>query len=136
MRKVRSWDSLGVKIISMVQHKVGNVLVQTAKADQQQTPSGAFSAVNAEATQTYVERLVHSIAEVLVHRKELIHVDSRQDQHGTTLVLKVAPEDLPTFLENQGRTVESMRTLVQSVGKKRECRLSLYVTAHEESAVR
>ncbi len=79
-----------------------------------------------------VERLVHAIAEALVRHKDRIQVLSRQDERGTTLILKVAPEDLPRLLNGKVRTLDSMRTLVQSVGMRQQRRVSLHIAANDE----
>jgi predicted RNA-binding protein YlqC (UPF0109 family) len=76
-----------------------------------------------------LERLIRSIAEALVRQREMVHVAAHQDDRGTTLILKVAQEDLRPLVGGQNRTVDSMRTLVQSIGKRQHRRISLHISA-------
>jgi predicted RNA-binding protein YlqC (UPF0109 family) len=64
---------------------------------------------------------------------EAIEEDEEYDaEEGVLLELRVAPEDLGKVIGKQGRTVRSMRTILNAVGMKHHQRYALDVIEDDE----
>jgi len=63
-----------------------------------------------------VKELVRVIAEALVDDPEQVVVTEREDEKGTIIELKVAPEDMGKVIGKQGRIAKAIRTMVKAAG--------------------
>lgn len=80
-----------------------------------------------------VEELMTQMVKGLVDRPEAVEVEALEEdeeydaEEGVLLELRVAPEDLGKVIGKQGRTVRSMRTILNAVGVKHHQRYTLDV---------
>lgn len=84
-----------------------------------------------------VEDLMTQIVKGLVDHPDAVDVEAVEDddydaEEGVLLELRVAPEDLGKVIGKQGRTVRSMRTILNAVGMKQHQRYTLDVIEEDE----
>ncbi|MGI8769932.1 MAG: KH domain-containing protein [Acidobacteriaceae bacterium] len=85
-----------------------------------------------------VEDLMTEIVKGLVDHPDAVDVEAVEEdeaydaEEGVLLELRVAPEDLGKVIGKQGRTVRSMRTILNAVGTKHHQRYTLDVIEDEE----
>jgi predicted RNA-binding protein YlqC (UPF0109 family) len=71
--------------------------------------------------------LIEQIAKALVDEPEQVAVQAVDEDDGTVLELKVAPNDLGKVIGKQGRTARAMRTLLGAASMKLQKRYSLEI---------
>ncbi|HKN34292.1 MAG TPA: KH domain-containing protein [Terriglobales bacterium] len=71
--------------------------------------------------------LIEQIAKSLVDEPEQVAVQAVEEDGGTVLELKVAPNDLGKVIGKQGRTARAMRTLLGAASMKLHRRYSLEI---------
>jgi predicted RNA-binding protein YlqC (UPF0109 family) len=80
-----------------------------------------------------VEELMTQMVKGLVNHPDVVEVEAIEEdeefdaEEGVLLELRVAPEDLGKVIGKQGRTVRSMRTILNAVGTKHHQRYTLDV---------
>jgi uncharacterized protein len=74
-----------------------------------------------------MKNLVASIAKALVDHPEQVQVNVVEGEMVTLLELRVHPEDLGKVIGRQGRTAESIRTILGAVGMKLKRRFTLEI---------
>jgi predicted RNA-binding protein YlqC (UPF0109 family) len=80
-----------------------------------------------------VEELMTQMVKGLVDHPDAVEVEAIEEdeeydaEEGVLLELRVAPEDLGKVIGKQGRTVRSMRTILNAVGMKHHQRYTLDV---------
>ncbi len=85
-----------------------------------------------------VEDLMTQIVQGIVDHPEAVDVEALEEDEaddageGVLLELRVAPEDLGKVIGKQGRTVRSMRTILNAVGTKHHQRYALDVIEDED----
>ncbi len=70
---------------------------------------------------------LRTLIETLVDHPEAIEITEKQDELGTLLSLKVAPEDMGTIIGRGGKTIESLRTVIRVFGSKLSVRMNLRI---------
>lgn len=70
---------------------------------------------------------LRNLIETLVDHPEAIEITEKQDELGTLLSLKVAPEDMGTIIGRGGKTIESLRTVIRVFGSKLSVRMNLRI---------
>jgi uncharacterized protein len=70
---------------------------------------------------------LRNLIESLVDYPESIEISEKQDELGTLLSLKVAPEDMGIIIGRGGKTIDSLRTIVRVFGSKSESRMNLRI---------
>jgi predicted RNA-binding protein YlqC (UPF0109 family) len=87
-----------------------------------------------------VEELMAEIVKALVDHPEAVEVEAVEEdeeydaQEGVLLELRVAPDDLGKVIGKQGRTVRSMRTILNAVGSKHHQHYTLDVIEDDDDA--
>jgi predicted RNA-binding protein YlqC (UPF0109 family) len=71
--------------------------------------------------------LIEQIAKALVDEPAQVAVQAVEEDGGTVLELKVAPNDLGKVIGKQGRTARAMRTLLGAASMKLQKRYSLEI---------
>ena len=71
--------------------------------------------------------LIEQIAKALVDEPAQVAVQAVDEDDGTVLELKVAPNDLGKVIGKQGRTARAMRTLLGAASMKLQKRYSLEI---------
>jgi predicted RNA-binding protein YlqC (UPF0109 family) len=71
--------------------------------------------------------LIEQIAKALVDEPEQVAVQAVDEDGGTVLELKVAPNDVGKIIGKQGRTARAMRTLLGAASMKLHKRYSLEI---------
>lgn len=71
--------------------------------------------------------LVEEIAKVLVDAPDQVSVTPVDEDEGTVLELRVAPDDLGKVIGKQGRTARSLRTILGAASMKFHERYSLEI---------
>jgi predicted RNA-binding protein YlqC (UPF0109 family) len=61
---------------------------------------------------------LRNLIETLVDHPDQIEITEKQDELGTLLSLKVAPEDMGTIIGRGGKTIDSLRTVIRVLGSK------------------
>ena len=85
-----------------------------------------------------VEELMTQMVKGLVDHPDAVDVEAVEEEEeydaeeGVLLELRVAPEDLGKVIGKQGRTVRSMRTILNAVGTKHHQRYTLDVIEEDE----
>ncbi len=74
-----------------------------------------------------MKELIEAIAKALVDHPEQVQVRVVEGEQVTVLELRVHPEDLGKVIGRQGRTVESMRTILAAAGMKLRKRITLEI---------
>lgn len=72
-------------------------------------------------------KFLQNIIEILVDHPESIEINEKQDELGTLLSLKVAPEDMGTIIGRGGKTIDSLRTVIRVFGSKSGARMNLRI---------
>ncbi len=86
--------------------------------------TGAMGQGEPEATSPLKE-LVHAIAVELVDHPEEVEVVEIPGEHNSIIELRVAKEDIGKVIGKEGRTVQSMRTILTAVSQKLGLRVHL-----------
>jgi predicted RNA-binding protein YlqC (UPF0109 family) len=71
--------------------------------------------------------LVRFVAENLVERPERVSVREVTGDKSSVIEIEVAPEDRGKLIGKEGRTIRSLRTLVQAAASRSERRVSVEV---------
>ena len=70
---------------------------------------------------------LRNLIETLVDHPDQIEITEKQDELGTLLSLKVAPEDMGTIIWRGGKTIDSLRTVIRVLGSKSGARVNLRI---------
>ena len=65
-----------------------------------------------------LKELIHTIAVELVDQKDQVQVTEVSGEHNSVIELRVAKEDIGKVIGKEGRTAQSMRTLLTAVSQK------------------
>ena len=74
-----------------------------------------------------MNELVRFLAQQLVNNPEAVEVTETQGEAATLLELRVAKEDLGRVIGKQGRTAKSIRTILNAVAARNNCRVNLEI---------
>jgi hypothetical protein len=74
-----------------------------------------------------LKELVEAIAKALVDHSEQVQVRAIEGEQVTVFELRVHPDDLGKVIGRQGRTAESIRTLLGAMGMKQRKRFLLEI---------
>lgn len=69
--------------------------------------------------------LVATLAEALVDDPDAVEVEELEDDRGVIIELRVAPDDIGKVIGKEGRTAQSMRSLLNAAAAKQGCRAHL-----------
>ncbi|MCU1286675.1 MAG: RNA-binding protein domain [Acidobacteriales bacterium] len=89
-------------------------------------PEAAASTVNAR-------QLVEDVVKFLVEHPEQVSVEEVKESGGIVLNLRVAQKDVGKVIGKQGRTVRSLRTLLDAAASKLNTRCTLEIIEDEDS---
>ena len=65
-----------------------------------------------------LKELIHAIAVELVDQKDQVQVTEVAGEHNSVIELRVAKEDIGKVIGKEGRTAQSMRTILTAVSTK------------------
>jgi predicted RNA-binding protein YlqC (UPF0109 family) len=65
-----------------------------------------------------LKELIHAIAVELVDHPEQVHVTEIAGEHNSVIELRVAKDDVGKVIGRDGRTAQSMRTILTAVSTK------------------
>lgn len=71
------------------------------------------------------KKFLQMIIETIVDDPNAVVIESKSDEMGIRLFVRVAPEDMGHIIGKQGKTVEAIRELLRVVGFKARARISL-----------
>lgn len=74
-----------------------------------------------------MRELVRLLAQQLVNNPDAVEVTETRGDATTLLELRVAPEDLGRVIGKQGRTAKSIRTILNAVAARNNCKVSLEI---------
>ncbi|HJY85797.1 MAG TPA: KH domain-containing protein [Candidatus Acidoferrales bacterium] len=74
-----------------------------------------------------MKELVEAIAKALVDNPDQVQVRAIEGEQVTVFELRVHPSDLGKVIGRQGRTAESIRTILQAAGMKLRKRVKLEI---------
>ena len=74
-----------------------------------------------------MKELVRLLAQQLVDNADAVEVTETRGDATTLLELRVAPEDLGRVIGRQGRTVQSIRTILNAVAARNNRKVSLEI---------
>ena len=66
------------------------------------------------------------IDSIVAHKGDVV-IEQREDELGTLLTLKVNTEDMGTIIGKEGKTINSIRTVLRVYGSKMDARVNLKV---------
>ena len=72
-----------------------------------------------------VQGLIHRIVLALVDNPDKVQVTATDSEQGTTFLVTVAPTDVGKIIGKDGRTAQSLRSLLSAFGMKSKVRYSL-----------
>ena len=72
-----------------------------------------------------MKELLLYVAKNLVDNPDAVSVTEKQDDEGTVLELRVAPDDMGKVIGRQGRIAKEIRTIVKSVAMRSGERVSV-----------
>jgi predicted RNA-binding protein YlqC (UPF0109 family) len=81
-----------------------------------------------------LQNLITAIAKTMVDYPEKVEVEVVSDLTGVTLRLTAASSDLGKLIGKQGRTAQSMRTIVAAASMKHKRRFTLDIHASDTGA--
>jgi uncharacterized protein len=74
-----------------------------------------------------LKQLIEAIAKALVDKSDEVQVRMIENERVTVLELRVHPDDIGKVIGRQGRTVKSIRTLLDATGTKERKRFVLTI---------
>ncbi|MCH2110073.1 MAG: KH domain-containing protein [Polyangiaceae bacterium] len=74
-----------------------------------------------------LKHLVATVAEALVDEPDAVEVDEIDEDRGVVVELRVAPDDIGKVIGKEGRTAQSIRSLLNAAAAKQGCRASLEI---------
>jgi len=74
-----------------------------------------------------MQELVELLAKALVDHPEAVEVSTQEDNHGVTIELRVAGEDMGKIIGKQGKIARAIRTLAKARGAKTGKRVSVEI---------
>jgi uncharacterized protein len=74
-----------------------------------------------------MKELVRFLAQQLVNNPDAVEVTETRNDSATLLELRVAKEDLGRVIGKQGRTVKSIRTILNAAAARSNCRVNLEI---------
>ena len=86
----------------------------------------------APASKADLKALLEQVAKLLVDKPDEVLVDLEHDRGEDVYWLEVAPEDIGKVIGKQGRTVRSLRTLIEAAGSKQGRRATLEIVEEDE----
>ena len=72
-----------------------------------------------------MKELLLYVAKNLVDNPDAVSVTETQDEDGTLLELRVAPEDMGKVIGRQGRIAKEIRTIVKAVAQRNGEKISV-----------
>ena len=90
------------------------------------------AAAPVEAQKPDLKVLVEQVAKLLVDHPDQVIVDMEHDRGEDVYWLEVAPEDIGKVIGKQGRTVRSLRTLVEAAGTRQGKRATLEIVEEDD----
>ncbi len=82
-----------------------------------------------------MKELILFIAQALVDQPEKVEISEIQGGHCTVFELKVAKSDIAKIIGRDGRTVQAMRTILNSISAKIKKRLVLEVLEEKNESL-
>ncbi len=84
-----------------------------------------------------IEKLVTEIAKALVDDPQAVEVDAFDDEEedGTVLELRVAPDDVGKVIGKQGRTARSLRTILNAISARHHRNYILDIVEDDEDEI-
>lgn len=73
------------------------------------------------------------MAEALVDKPGSVRVESKTDEMGVLLTLRVDKEDMGKVIGKLGETAKALRTILRTVGMKEQARINLKIAEPEGS---
>jgi hypothetical protein len=74
-----------------------------------------------------MKELVRLLAQQLVNNPDAVEVKETRGDVATLLELRVAKEDLGRVIGKQGRTAKSIRTILNAVAARNNCKVNLEI---------
>jgi len=74
-----------------------------------------------------MKELVRFLAQQLVNNPDAVEVTETRNDSATLLELRVAKEDLGRVIGKEGRTVKSIRTILNAAAARSNCRVNLEI---------
>lgn len=71
--------------------------------------------------------LVETLAKALVDHPDQVSVSETKDDKGTTLELRVSPEDMGKIIGKQGRIAKAIRSVVKAAATKEGKKVNLEI---------
>jgi len=97
-------------------------------------PAGAAPGQEAAApAKADLKTLLEQVAKMLVDKPDEVIVDLEHDRGEDVYWLEVAPEDIGKVIGKQGRTVRSLRTLIEAAGSKQGRRATLEIVEEDDA---
>ena len=72
-------------------------------------------------------KLVEAIAKSLVDNPEEVVVTETEEQQGTVIHLRVAPEDMGKVIGKQGRIAKALRTVVKAAATRNNQKVTVEI---------
>ncbi len=76
---------------------------------------------------------IKTVLEMLVEDKDQLVVDARSDELGILITVKVSDRDMGKLIGKNGQTIQSIRTLLRTIGGTANQRVNLKVLEPNET---
>jgi len=77
--------------------------------------------------------VLETILKGIVNNPEAVKIDRQIDERGVLLTVDVDPSDMGHLIGRQGRTIQSIRTLIKIVGAKNQARINIKIPGSQEN---
>src|SRR5258708_2703405 len=104
---------------------------QAAHHDAEGNAVAAESRATESTSTVNLQQLLVEVVKFLVDHPEQVSVEEEKQSSGTVLNLRVAQKDVGKVIGKQGRTVRSLRTLLDAAASKLNTRCTLEIVEDE-----
>ncbi len=77
--------------------------------------------------------VLETILKSIVSNPDAVKIDRQIDERGVLLTVDVDPSDMGHLIGRQGRTIQSIRTLIKIVGAKNQARINIKIPGTQEN---
>jgi uncharacterized protein len=78
--------------------------------------------------------VLETILKSIVSNPDAVTIDRQIDERGVLLTVNVDPADMGHLIGRQGRTIQSIRTLIKIVGAKNQARINIKIPGSQDDS--
>jgi len=78
------------------------------------------------------EEITRHLVDLIVEEKDKVEIESKSDEMGVLISLKVAKSDMGRIIGKNGETAKAIRTILRVIGFSENARVSLRIIEPDE----